>query len=98
MARDVRFGANEVSPLNSLWWLTTHSGSIDRKREFGAVANADRDEWRQIAPPLSADDPEMENGSHRSLGDKRLSPLPAALDRRSHTELFHPALTPTVRH
>jgi hypothetical protein len=28
--------------------------------------------WRQIAPPLSADDPEMENGSHRSLG---LEPL-----------------------
>ena len=27
--------------------------------------------------PLSVDDPEMENGSHRSLGGKRLSPLAA---------------------
>ena len=43
MTVNVRFGANEVSPLNSLWWLTTHSGAIDRKQEFGAVANADRD-------------------------------------------------------
>jgi len=41
---NVRFGANEISPLNDLRWLTTHSGAIDRKREFSAVANADRDE------------------------------------------------------